>query len=169
MTSSQNNRICDTLSYFALKKGKRISSILTTVHPYLILFIRFHFHRVFKIGISLLLKCKITCTNFELFVHGALLSTALFRYKHIETTGIVCIVFKYLTRPKGLLAYFSIKTTNLFDPVFLTRQVCLEGTGKSLIRIIYIQLQKNDQRFLFRSEICPPCIRSLHSAFPTIM
>ena len=83
----------------------------------------------FKIGISLLsvlyfmalLKCKITCTNFELFVHGALLSTALFRYKHIETTGIVCIVFKYLTRPKGLLAYFSIKTTNLFDPVFLTR------------------------------------------------
>ena len=84
---------------------------------------------MFKIGISLLsvlyfmalLKCKITCTNFELFVHGALLSTALFRYKHIETTGIVCIVFKYLTRPKGLLAYFSIKTTNLFDPVFLTR------------------------------------------------
>ena len=121
MTSSQNNRICDTLSYFAQKKCKRISSILTTVHPYLILFIKFHFHRVFKIGISLLLKCKITCTNFELFVHGALLSTALFRYKHIETTGIVCIVFKYLTRPKGLLAYFSIKTTNLFDPVFLTR------------------------------------------------
>ena len=31
-TSSQNNRICDTLSYFAQKKCKRISSIQTTVH-----------------------------------------------------------------------------------------------------------------------------------------